>query len=239
MPKDALVNTGAPGLAPAGSGARVSKMQAKLHCWAVADPGRRFGDLFNLVHDPATLMVAWDRVVGNTGARSAGADGRTAVGVEQDLGVQEFLEARRSSFELILVDYGSSDGTAAVIRRAEAEHGYVRPVLLSPNRGKGRALAEGVKEKMAMAGQGGASVEERVSEIWKSSLGVSSVGLDDDFFDLGGTSLALINVVVEMSKRFALPLDTGIVTRGATVRALAEALKERAVAPSAIECLVA
>src|SRR5439155_23826011 len=34
---------------------------------------------------------------------------------------------------------------AAVIRRAEAEHGYVRPVLLSPNRGKGRALAEGVK----------------------------------------------------------------------------------------------
>ena len=90
-----------------------------------------------------------------------------------------------------------------------------------------------------MAGQGGPPVEERVSEIWKSSLGVSSVGLDDDFFDLGGTSLALINVVVEMSKRFALPLDTGIVTRGATVRALSEAVKERAVAPSAIECLVA
>jgi len=82
-------------------------------------------------------------------------------------------------------------------------------------------------------------VEERVSEIWKSSLGVSSVGLDDDFFDLGGTSLALINVVVEMSKRFALPLDPGIVTRGATVRALAEAVKERAVAPSAIGCLLA
>ena len=97
MPKDALVNTGAPGLAPAGSGARVSKMQAKLHCWAVADPGRRFGDLFNLVHDPATLMVAWDRVVGNTGARSAGVDGRTAVGVEQDLGVQEFLDDLRSA----------------------------------------------------------------------------------------------------------------------------------------------
>jgi len=33
-------------------------MQAKLHRWAVADPGRRFDDLFNLVHDPATLIVA-------------------------------------------------------------------------------------------------------------------------------------------------------------------------------------
>jgi hypothetical protein len=37
----------------------------------------------------------------------------------------------------------------------------------------------------------------------------------------------LINVVVEMSKRFAIPLETGIVTGGATVRALAQAVKER------------
>jgi len=27
--------------------------------WAAADPGRRFDDLFNFVHDPATLMVAF------------------------------------------------------------------------------------------------------------------------------------------------------------------------------------
>jgi RNA-directed DNA polymerase len=97
MLKDAPANAGAPGLAPAGSWSRVSEMQAKLHRWAAADPGRRFGDLFNLVHDPATLKVAWDRVAGNTGARSAGVDGRTAVGVEQDLGVQEFLDDLRSA----------------------------------------------------------------------------------------------------------------------------------------------
>jgi dolichyl-phosphate beta-glucosyltransferase len=60
-------------------------------------------------------------------------------------GVQRFLEARGSSFELVLVDDGSSDGTGAVIRQTEAEHPYVRAVALSPNRGKGRALAEGVK----------------------------------------------------------------------------------------------
>jgi hypothetical protein len=28
-------------------------MRAKLHRWAAADPGRRFDDLFNFVHDPA------------------------------------------------------------------------------------------------------------------------------------------------------------------------------------------
>ena len=58
-------------------------MQAKLHRWAAADHGRRFDDLFNLVHDPATLLVAFDRVAGNLGARTAGVDGLTVADIEQ------------------------------------------------------------------------------------------------------------------------------------------------------------
>ena len=54
---------------------RVLQIQTKLHQWATDDPDRRFDDLFNLVCDPAFLMVAWDRVRGNRGARSAGVDG--------------------------------------------------------------------------------------------------------------------------------------------------------------------
>ena len=53
-------------------------IQTKLHRWATNDPGRRFDDLFNLVHDPAFLLVGWRRVKGNKGARTAGVDGRTA-----------------------------------------------------------------------------------------------------------------------------------------------------------------
>ena len=76
MPKDAPPNGGAalelPGM---GSFQRVSGMQTKLHCWAAADPGRRFDDLFNLVCDPATLLLAFVRVAGNRGAMTAGVDG--------------------------------------------------------------------------------------------------------------------------------------------------------------------
>ena len=54
---------------------RVREIQTKLHQWAGDDPDRRFGDLFNLVADPAFLVVAWARVRGNRGARSAGVDG--------------------------------------------------------------------------------------------------------------------------------------------------------------------
>ena len=54
---------------------RVLGMQRKLHQWAISDPGRRFDDLYNLVCDPAFLVVAWNRVRGNKGSRSAGVDG--------------------------------------------------------------------------------------------------------------------------------------------------------------------
>lgn len=70
---------------------RVREIQAKLHRWAGEDSGRRFGDVFNLVHDPAFLLVAWNRVRGNRGARSAGVDGASAFYVEQRYGVEAFL----------------------------------------------------------------------------------------------------------------------------------------------------
>jgi RNA-directed DNA polymerase len=69
------VNTGAPWPDLDEAERRVLAMQTKLHQWAVADPGRRFDDLANLVYDPAFLVVAWARVRGNKGARTAGVDG--------------------------------------------------------------------------------------------------------------------------------------------------------------------
>ncbi len=98
MPKDAPVNTDAPperDERALGPFSRVLEMQTKLHRWATADPGGRFDDLFNLVHDPATLIVAWQRVAGNTGARSPGVDGRRVSDVE-DAGVQAFLDDLRA-----------------------------------------------------------------------------------------------------------------------------------------------
>jgi len=62
--------------------AQVLAMQCKLHQWAVSDKERRFDDLFNLVHDPAFLLVAWHRVRGNKGKRSAGIDGVTPVSID-------------------------------------------------------------------------------------------------------------------------------------------------------------
>jgi RNA-directed DNA polymerase len=74
-------------------------MQAKLHRWAAADPGRRFDDLFNFVHDRATLIVAFARVAGNQGANTPGVDGVTAAWVEEQVGVPGFLDDLRAQLK--------------------------------------------------------------------------------------------------------------------------------------------
>ena len=99
MPQDAPPNGSAPGLAPEGPWSRVAGMQAKLHRWAAADPGRRFDDLFNFVHDPATLIVAYDRVAGNQGANTPGVDGLTVACVEEAMGVPGFLDGLRAQLK--------------------------------------------------------------------------------------------------------------------------------------------
>jgi hypothetical protein len=75
MSVDAPVNTGAawwPDLDSAYFAVR--RMQTKLHQWAGKDLSRRFGDLCNLVYDPAFLVHAWERVSTDKGAKTAGVD---------------------------------------------------------------------------------------------------------------------------------------------------------------------
>ncbi len=81
---------------------RVLHFQRRLHEWASADAERRFHDLWNLVCDPATLVVAWSRVSRNRGSRTAGVDADTRRHIEAR-GVEQFLtelreELRSGSF---------------------------------------------------------------------------------------------------------------------------------------------
>ncbi|MGH3501123.1 MAG: hypothetical protein ACRDQA_09575 [Nocardioidaceae bacterium] len=100
MSEDAPVNTGAARWPDADSAFfAVRRMQIKLHRWATEDAGRRFDDLFNLVYDPAFLVNAWERVSGNTGARTAGVDRATVAWIETRIGVREFLAGLRESLK--------------------------------------------------------------------------------------------------------------------------------------------
>jgi dolichyl-phosphate beta-glucosyltransferase len=58
--------------------------------------------------------------------------------------LERYLGAKGLPYELILVDDGSSDGTREIMDEAAARNPSVRLEALPRNRGKGRALAEGV-----------------------------------------------------------------------------------------------
>ena len=100
MSEEALVNTGAVAWPDHFTASvMVRRMQAKLHRWAGGDPSRRFGDLFNLVYDPAFLVHAWERVSTNKGARTPGVDKATAASIETWIGVEAFLGQIRDSLK--------------------------------------------------------------------------------------------------------------------------------------------
>lgn len=114
------MNIGEPWPDSDAAGVRVLGMQTKLHQWATDDPKRRFDDLYNLVADPAFLVVAWERVRGNRGARSAGVDGiapRSIVFGAAELlaGLRDDLKARR--FEPLPVRERMIPKTGGKLRR--------------------------------------------------------------------------------------------------------------------------
>ena len=76
-------------------------------------------------------------------------------------------------------------------------------------------------------------VEERLAQIWRDVLGVAQVGIQDNFFDLGGHSLSAARVIEGIERAFArrLPLNA-LWFNGGTVADLAELLNadERSIA---------
>lgn len=124
MSEDAPVNTGAATWPkPNEAHAAVRRMQIKLHRWAGEDSSRRFGDLFNLVYDPAFLTHAWERVASNAGARTAGVDRATVAWIESHLGVEAFLQSIRDA-----------------LKSGEFRPVEVRQVMISKASGKFRKL---------------------------------------------------------------------------------------------------
>ena len=63
-------------------------------------------------------------------------------------------------------------------------------------------------------------VETKLTEIWAQILGVEKVGVYDDFFELGGDSLAAADLLVQVQKVFGLTLPLAILMQAPTIESL-------------------
>jgi NAD(P)-dependent dehydrogenase (short-subunit alcohol dehydrogenase family)/acyl carrier protein len=68
--------------------------------------------------------------------------------------------------------------------------------------------------------------ERIITQIWQDVLGIEQVGVHDNFFDLGGSSLFAIQVLSRLRKEFNVEVPPAMIFEGATVSALARLLTQ-------------
>ncbi|WBB71196.1 SDR family NAD(P)-dependent oxidoreductase [Micromonospora sp. WMMD1128] len=91
----------------------------------------------------------------------------------------------------------------------------------------------------------GTDLERTIAQVWRDGLGVTDVGVDDDFFALGGNSLVAVQLIAAMRKAtgvrlpmrslFETPTVAGLAARIEELRA--EATAEPPAAPAAIPAI--
>ena len=67
--------------------------------------------------------------------------------------------------------------------------------------------------------------ERRVAAIWSAQMDLRSVGVHDDFLELGGDSLSALGIIAAIETEFGRPLDVYEFMSAASVRRLAEILR--------------
>jgi thioesterase domain-containing protein/acyl carrier protein len=82
------------------------------------------------------------------------------------------------------------------------------------------------------------AIEKKLTDIWTSVLELERIGVDDDFFDLGGDSLSAAHLVVEIEKVLGQNILMGTLVQNPTVRRLGEIIGQNS-APSSSSALVA
>ncbi|HEV2853793.1 MAG TPA: SDR family NAD(P)-dependent oxidoreductase [Thermoanaerobaculia bacterium] len=75
------------------------------------------------------------------------------------------------------------------------------------------------------------SVAAEIASVWSSVLGVADIGLEDNFFDLGGDSLAALQMVAALKRRLRVDLPLRSVLEAPTVARLAGLVGERGPRP--------
>jgi acyl carrier protein len=68
-------------------------------------------------------------------------------------------------------------------------------------------------------------VESRVAAIWSAQMDLRSVGVNDDFLELGGDSLSALGIIAAIETEFGRSLDVYEFMSAASVRRLAEFLR--------------
>jgi thioesterase domain-containing protein/acyl carrier protein len=69
-------------------------------------------------------------------------------------------------------------------------------------------------------------LEQTITEIWQKFLGLESVGIHDDFFELGGDSLLAVQVIFKLRETLQMDLSAHALLNEPTIAALVESIEK-------------
>jgi phthiocerol/phenolphthiocerol synthesis type-I polyketide synthase E len=105
--------------------------------------------------------------------------------------------------------------------RSDGEAGRAPPGSIAVEAAAPRPAAAAAFEAMT-------ELERAIREIWQAAIGVDPIGLDDNFFEIGGDSMVGVQILAEVEQLVGLELELlDILEKGATVRSLANAIAEK------------
>jgi len=72
------------------------------------------------------------------------------------------------------------------------------------------------------------NVENLLATIWSDIFEIDTIGIDDDFFDLGGDSVKATRISAEIDKELGIQFKSGQIVERPTIREIAEILEDSA-----------
>jgi pimeloyl-ACP methyl ester carboxylesterase len=70
-------------------------------------------------------------------------------------------------------------------------------------------------------------LESKLAEIWRMTLGRSPIGIDQDYFELGGDSLRAARLLEQISAAFGIKFPLTVLFQAPTIAALAELIRDQ------------
>ncbi|HEU5062446.1 MAG TPA: acetoacetate--CoA ligase [Solirubrobacterales bacterium] len=111
------------------------------------------------------------------------------------------------------------EGRAAANRRALANPDSLEAIRAAVAAAEAARVPREPRELPADA-----STAEQLQAIWEAVLGLEGIGYEDDYFDLGGTSLQALEIFHLIEERLGVDLPLSILLEVATIAELAEVI---------------
>jgi thioesterase domain-containing protein/acyl carrier protein len=129
--------------------------------------------------------------------------------------MKQILDDYQQVLETMTQDPGARVSNLLISRKAEPAK--VQPILTGTK--------EALEPKDSVAPK--SDVQSRLVELWEAAFGIQPIGVDQDFFELGGDSLLAARLFTQIEKAFQIDLPLAALLEAPTIRQLAGTISGR------------